>query len=111
MKLRFGDLEDIISIEKVEIQVLQEELNKLLKEECDNVENCDMRLAGILCESCSVKEECRKESQKIFDKADILEEEMKKRLKKIKYLLMELFLSQNEGTQLKYLGLELFPKG
>lgn len=108
MKLRFGDLEDIISIEKTEIQVLQEELNELLKEECDNVKKCEFCLAGITCESCSIKKECREESQKIFDKADLLEEEMKKRLKKIKYLLMELFLSQNEGTQLKHLGLELF---
>lgn len=108
MRLRFGDLEDIILVKKIEIQALQEKLNELLKEECDNVENCNVRLAGIPCESCSIKKECREDSQKIFDKADLLEEEMKKRLIKEKNLFMELFLSQHKEAQIKYLNLELF---
>jgi len=108
MKLRFGNLEDIILAKKAEIQASQKELNELLREECENVEKCDIRLAGIPCKSCLLQKECREESRKIFDKADLLEEEMKKMLKKVKYLLTELFLSQNEGIQLKHLDLELF---
>ncbi|MHB9019975.1 MAG: hypothetical protein ACYC3G_03880 [Minisyncoccota bacterium] len=109
MKLRFGDLENIISVKKIEIQRLQEEINKLLTQECDNVEKCEIRLAGISCDACFSKSECREGSQEIFSKVDLLEEEMKKQLMKVKYLFIELFLSQHKDAQLKYLNLELFP--
>ena len=109
MKLRFGNLEDIISAKRAEIQILQEELNKLLAQECENVEKCELRSAGISCDSCFLKKDCREDSQNAFAEADLIEEEMKKRLMKVKYLFIELFLSQNEGSQIKYLNLELFP--
>jgi len=109
MKLRFGNLEDIILAKKAEIQLLQEELNKILAQECENVENCELRSAGISCDSCFLKKDCREESQNAFAKADLIEDEMKRRLMKVKYLFIELFLSQHEGAQIKYLDLELFP--
>lgn len=115
MKLIFGNLEDIIFAKKAEIQALQGELNELLKQECDSVEGCGLRSeesggeyrSG--CELCSIKDECRADSKKIFVKADLLEEEMKKILLKVKYLLIELFLSQHKDAYIEYHGLELFP--
>lgn len=110
MELRFGNLEDIISVKKAEIQALQGDLNKLLEEECENLEKCELRLQGLSCKQCFLKDECRDDSKKNFAKADLLEEEMGKILKKVKYLLIELFLSQHKDVQLKHLDLELFPK-
>lgn len=110
MELRFGNLEDIISAKKAEVQALQSELNKLLEEECENLEKCELRSQGIPCDQCFLKDECRDDSKKNFAKADLLEEEMGRILKKVKYLLIELFLSQHKDAHIEYLDLELFPR-
>ncbi|MDO8686602.1 MAG: hypothetical protein Q7K11_00130 [Candidatus Berkelbacteria bacterium] len=108
-KLRFANIEDIILVKKHEIQVLQARLNEILKEECENVEKCDLRLQGIVCERCFMRNDCKADSKESFAKADVLEEEMSVMLTKIKYLLIELFLSQHKNAYIEYHDLELFP--
>lgn len=110
MKLRFANLEDLILIRKYKIQSLQTELNRILAEECDSIEKCELRLQGIACEQCFMKNDCRADSKESFAKADAIEEEMAALLKNIKLLLIELFLSQHKDAHIEYLDLELFPR-
>ena len=109
MRLRFGNLEDIILVKKEEIRMLQVEYNALIIQECDNVEKCELRLAGIDCDKCILSKQCRDESVKIFARVDIIEEKMKSLAWKLKYLYLELFISQNKGVVIKHINLELFP--
>ena len=111
MCLRFGNLEDIILVKKEELRMLQVEYNFLLIKESDNVEKCELRLAGIKCDDCFLKKQCRDDSAKIFAMVDVIEAEMEKAILNLKYLGLELLISKNEGMHIKHLGLDLFPNG
>ncbi|MBU4347982.1 hypothetical protein KJ671_00555 [Patescibacteria group bacterium] len=98
-ELRFGDLEDIILIKKVEVQSLQKELNSLFNQECDYVKNCSFRNEKTGCNLCILKDECREESRKIFARIDILEEKIAGMLRKLESLFFELFVKQQKESK------------
>jgi|GEM_PF-2205837 len=109
MHLRFASLEDLILLKHEEMRVLQIEHNALINKECNDIEQCELRLAGINCDTCFLSKQCREESTKIFARVDIIEEEMKSLAWKLKYLYLELFISQNKGVIIRHINLELFP--
>lgn len=109
MRLRFANLEDIILLKQEEMRMLQIEHGALLDKECNDVEQCEMRLAGISCDTCFLSKQCREESAKVFAQVDIIEDKMKALAWKLKYLCLELFISQNKGVVVKHINLELFP--
>jgi hypothetical protein len=98
-ELRFGNLEDIISTKKAEIQYLQEELNSLLNQECDYIKKCSFRNEKIGCNLCILKDDCREESRKIFTRIDILEEKITRLSWKLKSLFLELHLKQQKESR------------
>jgi hypothetical protein len=111
MRLRFGNLEDLIMIKKEELRILQVEYNFWLIQEGDNVEKCNLRLAGIKCSDCFLEKQCREDSAKTFAMVDAIEAEMDKIILNLRYLHLELFIKRNKGVHIKYTGLELFPNG
>ncbi|MCL5017419.1 MAG: hypothetical protein M1155_02040 [Patescibacteria group bacterium] len=111
MHLRFGRLEDIILTRKEELRMLKAKYDLLLIKQCDNVEGCELRLAGVSCDECILKDRCRKDSAKISVMLDAIEKEMEKVILNLKYLGLELLISRNKEVYLKHIGLELFPNG
>ena len=109
MRLRFANLEDIILLKEEEMRMLQIEHTILLNKECDDIEQCELRLAGIDCDRCFLSKQCRDESKRIFAQVDVVEEKMTSLAWKLKYLYLELFISQNKGVVIKHITLELFP--
>ena len=97
--LRFGNLEDIIFVEKTEIQSLQAKLNSMLTQECNGLKKCPFRDDATGCNLCKFEKKCREDSKKNFEKMNVIEKKMFRTLFKLKFLLWELFSKQQEESK------------
>jgi hypothetical protein len=90
MFLRFGNLEDIILVKKLEINLALSELSSLVNLGDNKIKKCEFHNKGINCGHCDNQKECREEFIETFKKIDILEGDIKKMLMELELLHLEL---------------------